>query len=564
MSTFFALLRLQLLTRYADLKPKNLKAALRDKRGRTVGMLIAILFLVVYLGVILYILETKALDILTPSPGAPNAVDLRNLVVILAVVLATGGTLVMAFFFIMSALYLGRDATFLAALPIKTRTLLSAKLAQVWLSETLIDAVILLPACVLYGTRVGAEPLFYVRMVIVWLLIAILPICIAAVLSAFLIRLSALWKHRELIMTVGGIALFLVYMFVMMNVGSITGDSAESGAIIQKFFTDNASRISGMTQFFPPAEWAATGLLEGDWGKLALFAAVSAVAAAVLILVLGIFYRKLSLLQSEAPQASGKKGIQKGSIRVGSAFMANVKREVLTILRVPAYAVNILPITFMPLVIIIMMGMMFNKSAGESGAQSLTQMMGNLNPALIMCIMAAAVAYMAGMNPALSTAVTREGKGHDFIRSLPVSAKTLIHAKLAVGCGLETFGVIAAMIAVAVLIPGFTLETVLALILCLLFCFGTACLALSRDVKKPRLDWVTEQEAVKQNFGVLISMLVSWGILAALAGLAFVMIHFLNWGLIPVFAVLAVLLAAAAIGAYKLLMKNVKKYYFAG
>ncbi|MBQ6255627.1 MAG: hypothetical protein IJJ60_03475, partial [Clostridia bacterium] len=171
MSTFFALLRLQLLTRYADLKPKNLKAALRDKRGRTVGMMIAILFLVVYLGVILYILETKALDILTPSSGAPNAVDLRNLVVILAVVLATGGTLVMAFFFIMSALYLGRDATFLAALPIKTRTLLSAKLAQVWLSETLIDAVILLPACVLYGARVGAEPLFYVRMVIVWLLI---------------------------------------------------------------------------------------------------------------------------------------------------------------------------------------------------------------------------------------------------------------------------------------------------------------------------------------------------------------------------------------------------------
>ena len=83
-------------------------------------------------------------------------------------------------------------------------------------------------------------------------------------------------------------------------------------------------------------------------------------------------------------------------------------------------------------------------------------------------------------------------------------------------------------------------------------------------MKKPRLDWVTEQEAVKQNFGVLISMLVSWGILVALAGLAFVMIHFLNCGLIPVFAVLAVLLAAAAIGAYKLLMKNVKKYYFAG
>ena len=148
MTAFFALLRLQLLTRFADLKPKNLKNALRDKRGRTIGMFVAILFLVGYLGVILYIIETKALDVLSPAPGAPQPIDLRNLLVIMAVVLSTAGTLVMAFFFIMSSLYLGRDAAFLASMPIKPRTILGAKLAQIWLSETLIDAVILLPACI--------------------------------------------------------------------------------------------------------------------------------------------------------------------------------------------------------------------------------------------------------------------------------------------------------------------------------------------------------------------------------------------------------------------------------
>ena len=57
MKQFLALLRLQLLTRFADYKPKNLKNALKEKRGRTIGMFIAILFLVVYLGVILYIIE---------------------------------------------------------------------------------------------------------------------------------------------------------------------------------------------------------------------------------------------------------------------------------------------------------------------------------------------------------------------------------------------------------------------------------------------------------------------------------------------------------------------------
>ena len=535
MTQFLALLRLQLLSRYADLKPKNLKNALKEKRGRTIGMFIAILFLVVYLGVILYIIETKALEFLMSA-------NIPDVLLSMAVVLSTAGTLVMAFFFIMSALYLGRDTVFLASMPIKPRTLLGAKLTQVWISETLIDAVIILPACILYGTRVGVTADFYLRMVVVWLLIAVLPICIAAFLSAVLIRLSALWKHREIIMTVGGIALFIAYMFLMMNVGSITGDSAEGGEMIQKFFMDNSTRISSLTALFPPAQWAVKGLM-GDWGQLALFAVVSLAAAALLVWIM-------------------RKGIQKGSIREGNAFMANVKREILSIIRVPSYAVNILPITFMPLVMVIMMGVMIGRSGGdgETTAQLFEQIG---NRAIVMCILAAVVSYMAGMNPALSTAVTREGKGHDFIKALPVSGRTLVHAKLAVGFGLVLIGVAAACIAILVLVPGFGLETLLAMLLCLVFCFASACLALSRDVKKPRLDWVTEQEAVKQNFGVMISMLISWAVLALLALISYLMLN-AGWTTLPVFAVLMAILLALAFAAYRVLMKNTDKYYCAG
>lgn len=557
MTQFIALLRLQLLTRFADYKPKNLKNALKEKRGRTIGMFIAILFLIVYLGVILYIVESAIINFL--MNGNMNMADMF---ITMVVMLATVGTLLMAFFFIMSSLFLGRDAAFLASMPIKPRTLLGAKLAQIWVSETLIDAVIILPACILFGVRTGADAGFYLRMVIVWLTIAILPICIAALLSSILIRISSLWKHREIIMTVGGFVLFAAYMFLMMNVGSITGDTADGGQMVQQFFMSYSARISGLTSIFPPAGWAARGLM-GDWGQLALFVLVSVAAAAVLVAVMGIFYRKLSLLQSETPQATGKKGIQKGSIRSGNALWANVKREILLILRVPSYAINILPIAFMPVFIIVVMGMSINRSVGEEGGTSLQNMLGGLNPAIVMCILAAAIAYMAGMNPALSTAVTREGRGHDFIKALPVPASTLIHAKLIVGLGLVTIGVVAAGAAIMVLVPGFTTETLLAVILCLLFCFGCSCLALSRDVKKPRLDWVTEQEAVKQNFGVLISMLVSWGILALLGLLCFGLIS-AGCTMTVIFLILAAVLAVLAYVAYRLLMKNVEKYYCAG
>jgi ABC-2 type transport system permease protein len=181
-----------------------------------------------------------------------------------------------------------------------------------------------------------------------------------------------------------------------------------------------------------------------------------------------------------------------------------------------------------------------------------------------MCILAAMIAYMSGMNPALSTAVSREGKGHDFIKALPVSSRTIILAKLAVGYALQATGVIGAGIAITIIVPGFLTETILAVVLCLIFDLGCACMALSRDVRKPRLDWVTEQEAVKQNFGVMISMLVSWGILIALAGLSVLMIHVLEMGMIPVFAVLGVLLALLLWISYRKLMKNVDQYYCAG
>ena len=191
---------------------------------------------------------------------------------------------------------------------------------------------------------------FYLRMVLVWLFGAMMPIAIGSVVATLLARVSVLLKHREVILTVGGIALFVGYMILMMNVGSITGNSAEGGAMIEKFLTDNAVRISGLTKFFPPSAWAANGL-NGNWGQLALFVAVSIATAAVLVTVLGIFYRKLSLLQSETPTGrTGKKGIKKGSIQEESAFRANVKREIMMILRVPSYAVNILPIAFMPVV----------------------------------------------------------------------------------------------------------------------------------------------------------------------------------------------------------------------
>ena len=553
MTGFFPLLRLQLLSRYADFKPRNLKTQFREKKGRTVGMIIGLLVAFGYLGGFLVFMENAILSYLIKM-GMPD------LLLSMAVTVSMLGTLVISFFFIMSSLYFGRDASYIASLPVNSRTVLAAKLSQVWISEVGYSVVFIIPAAILYGIRVGADALFYLRALLAALGAPILPIVLVSFVSTLLIRLSSLWKHRDIIATVSGIIFIGAYMFLAFNMGSISGggDMEEFAAA---FIGSNMARVDALTKAFPPAAWAAKGAL-GDWGSLLLFLAVNAAAAAVAVWVIGFWYRNLSMLQGETPASARKKGgVRRGAFNGGSAFKALCVREIRQILRVPAYATNSLPTCLMPAFMVGMMYFAFSRSSGAG--ESLDMMLGQINPDLLLPILTAVMAYMSGLNPALSTSVSREGKGHDFLTALPVSSRTVVLSKLTVGYGMSLAGVVLATAALAILLPKFALYAVLAFVLCALYTYMTACLALMRDVKHPKLDWVTEQEAMKQNFGAAISMFMGWGILIALGGLTYLLFTW-DVGLVPYFVIMAALLTVGCALTHWLLMRAADKHYCKG
>ena len=554
MKGYTALLRLQLISRFADLKPKNIRAVMKENKGRAIWRAIGILVLILYLGGILFTVESKILELLEKM-GMPD------LMISMIVTMTMAGTLIMSFFYIMSTLFLSRDIGFLAALPLKPRTILSAKLTEVWISETLISAVLLLPACILYGVRTGTGAGFYARLVSVWLLADVIPIAAVSLISTVLVRMTGLWKHREILTTIFGIGFLVIYMFTMGRLGGFSADTAEAGVMLQQFIENYIVRIDSMTQLFPPAGWAVRGMM-GEMGMLCLFILISLAAAGIAIGAVGTVYRKLSLLQTETPTGRTQKKIRKTDFKTGNAFRACCLREIRTILRVPSYATNILPVSFMPLIMVLMMSAVMSSSLQEDG-ETVQTIFAGMNGALATAIMTAAMSYMSGMNPALSTAVSREGKGHEMMMSLPVSGWTVIKSKFAVGFGLAAAGVLSAGIAIAVIVPGMAIPVLLACGLCLLYTWGTSCLALRRDIRKPRLDWMTEQQAVKQNFSVLISMLQSWGILLVLGAAS----YFLIIGGISIYAyagIMAGALILIGLLGWIWLKKTAEKYYCQG
>ena len=562
-SGYFALLRLQLLSRLADLKPRNLfrrgentpgdaaqparKRLFGRQKGQgiTKGQLIVYIFLFIYLCAFLVITENLMLNVLI-------SIGLPDLLLTMAVVTGMVSTLILSFFFIMSSLYFGRDSAFIASLPVSPRTVLAAKLTQIWLSETAVSAIFILPASILLSIRVGTDALFFLRVLLIWPAICVLPIVIVSFLSTLLIRLSALWKHREMVVTVGGIVLMVAYFIVCFGMGNITGSAGDGDEILAQFFKNNSARIESMSRFFPPAGWAVKGL-NGDWGQLALLLAVCAAATAITLWVLGYFYRTLSLLQSETPVAVRKGRIKASSFSGGSQLKACVQREIRQILRVSAYATNALPSAILPILMSGVMAFSVNRAFSQEGT-TLAGALGDLNAGLFLAILTAVLTFMAGLNPALATAVTREGRGHGFLTSLPVDPRVYIRAKMIVGFGLSLIGAAGASILLIVMMPFFALQIVLALVLALMFCYATGAITLTHDIRHPKLNWLTEQEAIKQSMGALMGILISWGILAALAILSYFL---LKWGLglWEYFAVMAVILSGLIVFSRSRLMK---------
>jgi len=551
MKQFLALLKLQLLARFSFLKPSSWKAGSENK-GKTILKGVAYVVLFGYLlGMMIYLENT----LLTALIG----MKMQDMLLTLAVMVTILGTLVMGFFFILSTLYFGRDAAFIASLPVKSHTVLSAKIAQVWISETGIAALFLLPAGILYGVRVHPEPMYYVRLLLVWLSAATLPIAVVSLLSTLLIRLSALWKRREMVVTVGGIVLLIAYMYLCMNLGSIAGGD-DPQAFLQTFVSDNKARIEAMTGMFPPVRWAVNGML-GSWSQLALFLAAGFGCLALVAWLLGYSYRSLSMLQSETPSVQGKKGKMPASMSSSSPFLALCRREFKQILRVPSYATNILPMSFMPLLMVAVMAFSMSRAMDKEG-ETIAMALEGVGSGVVLAVMAAVMCFMAGMNPAFSSAVTREGKGHPYMTCLPVSFRTVVLSKLAVGMVLSLVGCLPAAVLLGVLVPGGLTEAILAFVLTALFCFITGCISLANDTAHPKLDWLTETEAIKQKagMGTLLSMLVNWAILGVLGLISFFLLR-AGVGMLAYFAIILVLMLAFALLVWNRLLRTADTKY---
>lgn len=486
----------------------NLKANPKKAR-KTLGMGFLILFVICYVLGFYGFVAYSMID-------AAKAVHMEGLILAATILAAQLVVLIFGIFYMMG-LYHSRDMELLASLPVTPGKVFTVKLIMALLSEIGTFALITAPVFVIYGVITGAALGFYLKSIVVILFGALLPMVVSGLIAALLVRLSVFSRRKELIAAIGGFLLFALVMignmFFSMSLqkGLLEGGL---GAAIQ----GQSALLHAITASFPPATWAAQGLTQTglqSLGSLGLLVIASLAGVALLAAIAGSMYFTGALAQLESAKRLKAKDISTAFGSVKSPVSAVFSKEWKTVLRSSNYALNsLIGIITGPLILVVLS---FGSGGSNQGGQEISKLLqggGSLTGSLVLCGL---MMFVAGMNTAAATSVTREGRAFWLAKTVPASADLQVKGKFYFGSSIALLGVASTGIAGGIILGLPLLSVLAAVIVALLMGGAVSAIGVTMDMQRPKLYWESERQAIKQTMNAFLITMVGFAIVIVFA-----------------------------------------------
>ncbi|PKK39005.1 hypothetical protein ABB02_01718 [Clostridiaceae bacterium JG1575] len=450
--------------------------------------------------------------------------------------------LIFAFFYVMSVFYFSSDIENYLFLPIKPGTLVLAKFCVVAIYEIGSTVVLFMPSFITYGIVSQAGPQYYITMVFAMILLPMIPLAVMSILCMLLMRFSKLFRNKDrftLFSTIFGIASGLSANFLIQGVGS-----AKTSVLP----TEPLARLSRAL----PAVHFLDQAFQGDLGMMlwnvAIVAALSTAAIFIAFQVGQLVYidGAKGLKESGSKRKALTKAQISSSTKRSGPVMALARKEMKVILRTPPYFINCVLMTFlMPFFFIVPFVLQLRTPEVQEAFRSFSwDLVRQMVPVeMITFGLVSLLLFYSGLNMITATAMSREGANFSLLRTLPLTPGQMIAGKVLPGIFISLLGASLLILPALILLRPNPLYAGLGLLTGLLGNLMINLLAITLDIHKPRLNWTTEQRAVKQNFTAFFSSMISMVLSAA----PFLLHYWVKFPFIPVLVGLLILFALLSV-----------------
>ena len=432
--------------------------------------------------------------------------------------------------YLISGVFMPKDADKLLYLPVKPVTIFSAKLVVAYLNEVITTAVTILFLLVPYGIGASMGVGYYLMLLPALLLIPLLPILLETIISMpFALILSKVGKNglgKTITTIVFFVTFMVVYMSVMFSImdleasmpgGEITPEQLM--AMLQGVIT----QISAKMLYIHPDYVLAGSLVASNFvgwiTNFLLIVAEFALLAVLTVLIAQPFYKYMLASEVEGGGSSGKKSKLTYDTKPTSVIKQLMVTDFKRTLRDSQLGFqSFAGIVMMPLLVIVFGVTMSKTPTGEDPINFADPLYQLIAPAILVGYFAllGCCTNVLGLYP-----ITRENNSFYIMKTLPIPFTKILVAKVLLSTIL--------MVAVSLLttiVAIFTMHikwyiAIGMMVVLSLIGFGTQCITTRVDLKSPKFGWSNFQQSLKNSKNTWIAMLVGIVALIIVVGVTF-------------------------------------------
>lgn len=421
-----------------------------------------------------------------------------------------------------------RDYEMTVSLPVKTWHIALSKILFLYLSNLGAVVALTVPFWLFGAAYLGFSAETHLSTLLLMFFTPLLPTTVAVFLGTLLALCTARMKHKNIIQTVLFVAIFLAAFIAPY---AFRGDAASE---------DVANMASGL---------AFAAALYGKLWIAALYSLASAALFALPCLFIGKNFTKINtLVLSHRTRSKYKFREQKTAGKLKAVFVKELKR----LFNSPVYAMNTLcgPILMLVMPFVVLFG-----TGGFDLAALRASLAGyGMQAALVLGLLS----FFSGITPTTYCSISLEGKNLWILRSAPLSASTVLNAKLLVHALVETLPAFVITVAFGAVLGLNAFYIVGAVIFGTAMSFTFGIVGLLINLCFPMLEWENETIPVKRSKSCIFTMLADLLLAIAFGAVGFLLAGVNAWLGLAVIAVLSV--AALLSGLYILYGPGEKLY----
>ncbi|MBR3463973.1 MAG: hypothetical protein IKH23_02745 [Clostridiales bacterium] len=414
---------------------------------------------------------------------------------------------------IFNELYFEDDISYLLPLPLKPEELVLSRFLAVFVGENMMQFAVVIAVVTGFGIAHPMNVPQWIISLAAGFLLPVIPMAVIAIVGMLLMTFTRFIKKKETVRRISYAIIILILAAGAMMLVSI--DISEIVVFIIEGTASNVLFVKILDIIFPQTGLIADFMASGSVWPILVFAAICLLSLVLLSVCARLFYMESVTRLNETTHVQ-KNAASSQSVVFRSAGMSLFIKEMRILVRTPAFMTNCVAANFVWPVFVLIFAKIMRADLGRAALSAYFAEQSHKTAA--MAVILALTMVTAAMNCLGSDSFSREGKGFDYIKFIPVSYKLQWNVKTAAAMIWTLAGTVP-FFAFFVIYAGFeVLTAVITMVLVISSAFFVTELGMLLDSLNPKLFWLDALSALRENYNTVFCMGITIVLCGLLAG----------------------------------------------